>query len=86
MDADLLPLIQDQGFAGGFVFEWADEWFKFTWNTIDYELPARPPRALAQPAGPTRSTSAFWPWSPGEHAVVTVDGVGRRVGGPTGRR
>ena len=39
IDAELLRIIHAQGCAGGFVFEWADEWFKFTWNTIDYEVP-----------------------------------------------
>jgi hypothetical protein len=38
-DADMLRIIRDLELSGAFVFEWADEWFKFTWNTIDYELP-----------------------------------------------
>ncbi|AGL14345.1 hypothetical protein [Actinoplanes sp. N902-109] len=37
IDADLLRLIKDQGLAGGFLFGWADEWFKFTWNTIEHQ-------------------------------------------------
>lgn len=40
IDAELLGLAHDLGVAGGFLFAWADEWFKFTWNTIDLELPA----------------------------------------------
>jgi hypothetical protein len=40
MDADMLALIQDVGLAGGFVFGWADEWFKFSWNTITHQQPA----------------------------------------------
>ena len=39
INAELLDSIAAVGLAGGFVFEWTDEWFKFTWNTIDYELP-----------------------------------------------
>lgn len=39
MNAELLRLQERVGIDGGFVFAWADEWFKFTWNTIDYELP-----------------------------------------------
>lgn len=39
IDADLMDTIHRVGLGGGFVFAWADEWFKFTWNTIDYELP-----------------------------------------------
>ena len=37
IDAELLRLIRDQGLAGGFLFGWADEWFKFTWNTIEHQ-------------------------------------------------
>ncbi|MGH8974827.1 MAG: hypothetical protein ACRD0C_16695 [Acidimicrobiia bacterium] len=40
IDADLLRVIREAGFGGAFVFEWADEWFKATWNTIDLQLPA----------------------------------------------
>jgi hypothetical protein len=39
IDAEMMHIIHDLGFAGGCIFMWADEWFKFTWNTIDYELP-----------------------------------------------
>ncbi len=39
MDASMLHDIQAEGFAGGVVFEWADEWFKHTWNTMAYEQP-----------------------------------------------
>ena len=40
INADLLRTIEEVGLSGAFIFEWADEWFKFTWNTIDYELPS----------------------------------------------
>jgi len=39
IDAGLLRVIEKEGFAGGIVFEWTDEWFKATWNTQDLELP-----------------------------------------------
>ncbi len=41
IDADLLRLIKDQGLSAGFLFSWADEWFKFTWNTIEHQVADR---------------------------------------------
>ncbi len=38
-NADLMRIIAEEGFAGGMVFEWLDEWFKFTWNSVEHELP-----------------------------------------------
>ncbi|MGB8954845.1 MAG: S-layer homology domain-containing protein [Tumebacillaceae bacterium] len=37
--ADLFQNIWQEGFDGGFVFSWQDEWFKFTWNTMSMQLP-----------------------------------------------
>jgi hypothetical protein len=37
IDAELLRLIHDQGLSGAFLFGWADEWFKFTWNTVAHQ-------------------------------------------------
>jgi hypothetical protein len=41
IDGDMLRDIKDEGFAGGIVFEWIDEWFKFTWNTVDFQVADR---------------------------------------------
>lgn len=41
INAELLRLIRDQGLAGGFLFAWADEWFKATWNTRSHQDPER---------------------------------------------
>ena len=38
-NAAMMKDIYDSGLAGGVMFEWVDEWFKFTWNTIEHELP-----------------------------------------------
>jgi hypothetical protein len=39
-NADLMSAIEQEGYAGGVVFQWADEWFKYTWNTTDLEVPS----------------------------------------------
>ncbi len=39
MVADMVKGIHGEGLDGAFLFAWQDEWFKFTWNTIDLELP-----------------------------------------------
>ncbi|WP_019421384.1 hypothetical protein [Paenibacillus sp. OSY-SE] len=39
IDASLTQDIYDEEFAGAILFMWQDEWFKKTWNTMDYEIP-----------------------------------------------
>lgn len=39
MDAEMLEAMRTEGYDGGLLFEWTDEWFKFTWNTWDLEMP-----------------------------------------------
>jgi len=34
INADLVRLVADADLAGALLFGWADEWFKFTWNTL----------------------------------------------------
>jgi hypothetical protein len=38
-DAQLQSDMRQLGMAGGFVFEWTDEWYKQTWNTQLHQVP-----------------------------------------------
>jgi hypothetical protein len=75
IDAELLRIIHTQGCAGGFVFEWADEWFKFTWNTVDYELPKGRRQLWVNPLT-NEEHFGLVATDPGAEPVVTVDGKG----------
>jgi hypothetical protein len=39
----LFHSIVSEGYAGGIIFTWQDEWFKRTWNTMDLDNPDRRP-------------------------------------------
>jgi hypothetical protein len=39
----LFKSIVSENLAGGMVFSWQDEWFKRTWNTMDFDNPDRRP-------------------------------------------
>ncbi|WP_312475980.1 hypothetical protein [Neobacillus sp.] len=43
IDRHLYQSIVSEGYAGGMVFTWQDEWFKRTWNTMDFDNPDRRP-------------------------------------------
>jgi hypothetical protein len=39
----LFQSIVSEGYTGGLIFTWQDEWFKRTWNTMDFDNPDRRP-------------------------------------------
>ena len=71
--AELLDVIREVGLAGGFVFEWADEWFKHTWNTVDFELPAER-RALWNNVWTNEAHFGILAIEAGEAPGVIIDG------------
>jgi len=76
INADLLRDIHDEGYAGGVLFEWIDEWFKFTWNTVDFQVPAGR-RQLWLDALTNEAHFGVIAAEPGPKQIVTVDGNDR---------
>ncbi|EKQ58297.1 MULTISPECIES: hypothetical protein [unclassified Clostridium] len=73
MDAAMLKDIYDEGYAGGLVFTWQDEWFKRTWNTMDLDLPER--RAYWSNAQTNEQEFGILAFDPGkEKSICYVDG------------
>ncbi len=72
-NAEMLRVIHDVGMAGGLVFEWADEWFKSSWNTQDYELP-RDRRALWDNQWTNESQFGILAIEPGPADGIVLDG------------
>lgn len=75
VDARLLRILHEQGCSGGFVFEWADEWFKFTWNTIDHQVPAER-RCLWHDPLTNEQYFGLVATDPGRRTVAVIDGDG----------
>ena len=73
INADLLTTIEEVGLSGGLVFEWTDEWFKFTWNTIDYELPSNR-RSLWTDPWTNEANFGVVATDPGSAQTVVLDG------------
>lgn len=64
--------IADSGCAGGLIFEWQDEWFKQTWNTVKYgaqDPTSRTPNVMSAEQG-----YGILNYLAGEESVCTVDG------------
>ena len=68
----MLDDILESGCAGACVFIWQDEWFKRTWNTMDYtDAEVRPYWCDVQTSEQFFGLLSF---DPGEKPVCTVDG------------
>lgn len=71
--AELTGIIHDAGFAGGLIFTWQDEWFKRTWNTMDFSLPDY--RAYWSDAQTNEQSFGLLTFDPGrKRSVCYVDG------------
>lgn len=73
IDAELMDVIHRVGLAGGLVFAWQDEWFKFTWNTIDLEIPSDRRQMWANP-WTNEANFGLLAMEPGESPIVLIDG------------
>ena len=71
--ADLLGDIYSEGYCGGLVFTWQDEWFKRTWNTMDFDLANR--RAYWSNPQTNEQEFGLMAFDPGEEkSICYVDG------------
>lgn len=70
---EMMDDLHDEGLAGGIVFMWLDEWFKFTWNTIDYELPGNR-RSLWRSPFTNEEHFGIVAAEPGPADTVVIDG------------
>lgn len=69
--SDMVEDIYSSGCMGGFVFSWQDEWFKRSWNTMDYDDPDR--RAYWQDMQTPEQNFGLISFEPVNR--VTIDGI-----------
>ena len=79
MAASLFRDIHDEGYAGGVLFSWQDEWFKKTWNTSELDLPER--RAYWSNPQSTEQAYGVLAFDPGKSNLCIVDGNPREWSG-----
>ncbi|GAB6990490.1 hypothetical protein [Paenibacillus pini] len=73
MDASLTRDIYDEGYAGAILFMWQDEWFKKTWNTMPFEIPADR-RAYWINVLTNEKMFGLLAMRPGKEETITIDG------------
>ncbi|MGG1684597.1 hypothetical protein [Pseudalkalibacillus sp. NRS-1564] len=71
-DAKLFENIISEDYAGGLVFSWQDEWFKRTWNTMDYDNSDR--RPFWSNDQTNEQQFGLLSFDPGEQQKIKVDG------------
>ncbi|MBM7702481.1 hypothetical protein [Metabacillus iocasae] len=64
--------IVQEKMAGGMIFSWHDEWFKRTWNTMDYDNPDR--RPFWSNVQTNEQRFGLLSFEPGDTLKVKVDG------------
>lgn len=72
IDAKLFEDIRNEGYAGGLVFSWQDEWFKRTWNTMELDDPDR--RPFWSNAQTSEQQFGLLSFDPGQESTIQVDG------------
>ncbi|WP_337032901.1 hypothetical protein [Paenibacillus illinoisensis] len=73
IDASLTQDIYDEGYAGAILFMWQDEWFKKTWNTMPFEIPADR-RAYWLNVLTNEKMFGLLAMDPGKQEQLTIDG------------
>lgn len=74
INAELLSAIAEVGLAGGYQFAWTDEWFKLTWNTMDFEVAVR--RPMWMNAWTNEAHFGILAVEPGATQRIVLDGDG----------
>ncbi|MGM1045929.1 MAG: hypothetical protein ACQEXX_07280 [Bacillota bacterium] len=73
INVSLTQDIYDEGYSGAILFMWQDEWFKKTWNTMPFEIPADR-RAYWLNVLTNEKMFGVLSMLPGKEELLTIDG------------
>lgn len=73
INVSLTKDIYDEGYSGAILFMWQDEWFKKTWNTMPFELPADR-RSFWLNVLTNEKMFGVLAMQPGKEEQITIDG------------